>query len=158
MVVWGEILIFVGWLITFPLLPRRGLLKRFNELVAMLFAGFLTFSIISGLADYASQVGSRVEPAFELWSFTGYAAHVYTILALPTVIAATLAGMKLFIGAVSKFQWIEDEDREWWARFGAWILIIIAGWIALSAITLFGPPLLLEFPRMIGALGSVSGF
>lgn len=157
LVVWGEIIIFVAWLVTFPLLPRRGLGKRFNELIAMLFAGFLTFSIISGLADYAAQVGSRIEPAFELWSFTAYAAHVYTVLAVPTVIGATLAGMTLFIGAVSKYQWIEDEDREWWARFGAWILIIIVGWVALSAITLFGPPLLLEFPRLIGALGGVSG-
>jgi hypothetical protein len=157
LLVWGEIIIFVAWLTTFPLLPRRALGKRFNELVAMLFAGLLTFSIISGLADYAAQVGSRVEPAFELWSFTAYAAHVYTVLAVPTVIAATLLGMTLFIGAVSKYQWIEDEDREWWARFGAWILIVMVGWIVLSAVTLFGPPLLLEFPRLIGALGGVSG-
>jgi len=157
MVIWGESIIFVAWLISFPLLPRRGLVKRFNELIAMLFAGFLTFSIISGLADYAAQVGSRVEPAFQLWSFTAYAAHAYTILAVPTVIGATLAGMTLFIGAVSKFQWIEDEDREWWARFGAWILIVMVGWVVLSAITLFGPPLLLEFPRLIGAFGGVSG-
>ena len=157
LVIWGEVIIFFGWLLTFPLLPRRGLVKRINELIAMLFAGFLTFSLISGLADYASQVGSRIEPAFQLWSFTAYAAHVYTVLAVPTVIGATLAGMTLFIGAVSKFQWIEDEDREWWARFGAWILIISVGWMALSAITVFGPPLLLEFPRMIGALGGVSG-
>ena len=154
---WGELIILAGWLLCVPLLPRRGWVKRLNELVAMLFAGFLTWSIISGLADYASQVGSRTEPAFELWSFTAYASHVYTVLAVPAVIGATLAGMTLFIGAVSKFQWIEDEDREWWARFGAWILIVIVGWIVLSAITLFGPPLLLEFPRVIAALGGVSG-
>lgn len=157
LLVWGEIIILVAWLISVPLLPRRGWGKRFNELVAMLFAGFLTWSIISGLADFASQVGSRPEPAFKLWSFTAYPAHVYAVLAVPTVVAATLAGMTLFIGAVSKFQWIEDEDREWWARFGAWILIVMVGWVVLSAITLFGPPLLLEFPRLISALGGVSG-
>lgn len=154
---WGEAIIVVAWLASIPVLPRRSWGKRFRELVAMLFAGLLTWAIISGLAGYASQVGSQTEPAFTLWSFTAYPAHVYTVLAVPAVIGASLAGMTLFIGAVSKFQWIEDEDREWWARFGAWILIIMVGWMVLSAIAVFGPPLLLEFPHMVTALGGVSG-
>ncbi|HVY08183.1 MAG TPA: patatin-like phospholipase family protein [Burkholderiales bacterium] len=154
---WGEVIIVVAWLISILLLPKRGWGKRSNELLAMLFAGFLTWTIISGLAAYASEVGSQTQPAFKLWSFTAYPAHVYAVLAVPTIIGASLAGMTLFIGAVSKFQWIEDEDREWWARFGAWILIGMVGWIVLSAIAVFGPPLLLEFPHLVTALGGVSG-
>ena len=157
LLVWGEIIIVVGWLVSIVVLPKRGWDKRFRELAAMLFAGFLTWTIISGLAGYASQIGSQTAPAFTLWSFTAYPAHLYTVLAVPTVIGASLAGMTLFIGAVSKFQWIEDEDREWWARFGAWILIVMVGWIVLSSIAIFGPPLLLEFPHLIAAMGGVSG-
>lgn len=157
LLIWGELVILAAWLISFPLLPKRSWGKRLNELLAMLFAGFLTWSIISALAAYAAQVGSEPAPVFTLWSFTAYPAHVYAVLAVPTLIAATLAGMTLFIGTVSKFQWIEDEDREWWARFGAWILIVMFGWLSLSAIAIFGPPLLLEFPSMIGALGGISG-
>src|SRR5260221_8843988 len=59
--------------------------------------------------------------------------------------------------AVSKFAWIEDEDREWWARFGAWTLIFSVGWAVLSAIVILGPALLVESPRMGGTIGGTSG-
>jgi hypothetical protein len=157
LLIWGELIILASWIVSIPLLPRRGWGKRIKELVAMLFAGFITWSIIAMLAEFAAQVGSEPAPAFTLGGFTAYPAHVYTVVAVPVVIGAALAGMTLFIGAVSKFQWIEDEDREWWARFGAWTLIVMVGWLLLSTVAIFGPPLLLEFPRIISALGGISG-
>ena len=42
----------------------------------------------------------------------------------------------LFTGLAS---WVsEDEDREWWARSAAWILIMICGWVAINALVLWG--------------------
>jgi hypothetical protein len=42
----------------------------------------------------------------------------------------------LFTGLTS---WVtEDEDREWWGRSAAWILITILGWIVVNAIVLWG--------------------
>jgi hypothetical protein len=42
----------------------------------------------------------------------------------------------LFTGLTS---WVtEDEDREWWARSAAWILITIFGWIVVNVIVLWG--------------------
>jgi hypothetical protein len=32
-----------------------------------------------------------------------------------------------------------DEDREWWARAGAWVLITVVVWATLSALVLYGP-------------------
>ncbi|HEX8129756.1 MAG TPA: patatin-like phospholipase family protein, partial [Pyrinomonadaceae bacterium] len=34
-----------------------------------------------------------------------------------------------------------DEDREWWARAGAWLLIVAVVWAALNALVLYGPML-----------------
>ena len=42
----------------------------------------------------------------------------------------------LFTGLTS---WVsKDEDREWWGRSAAWILITIVGWIVVNAIGLWG--------------------
>ncbi len=46
-------------------------------------------------------------------------------------------------------RWESDDLREWWARICAWLLIYAAGWLALFAITLYGPMLanrLLHWP------------
>jgi hypothetical protein len=42
----------------------------------------------------------------------------------------------LFTGLASKVT--EDEDREWWGRSAAWILITIVGWIVFNVIVLWG--------------------
>ena len=42
----------------------------------------------------------------------------------------------LFTGLASKVT--EDEDREWWGRSAAWILITIFGWIVFNVIVLWG--------------------
>jgi hypothetical protein len=156
--IWGELIVFAGWLISVLLLPAKDWAKRLRELFVMLAAGLLTWAMVAGLANFTSQVGAAAhEQTIHLWSFAVYPIHLYAVFAVPTLILTVLAGMTLFIGAVSKAKWIEDEDREWWARFGSWVLIAILAWCALSAITIFGPPLLLEFPRALAAVGGVSG-
>ena len=42
----------------------------------------------------------------------------------------------LFTGLTSRVT--QDEDREWWGRSAAWILITILGWIVVTAIVLWG--------------------
>jgi hypothetical protein len=42
----------------------------------------------------------------------------------------------LFTGLASKVT--KDEDREWWGRSAAWILITIVGWIVFNVIVLWG--------------------
>jgi hypothetical protein len=155
--VWGEIIVLAAWIVSAVLLARRGWVKRSEELVAMLAAGGLTWFVVAHIAHYAVQTGISTEEAFRAWSFAIYPAHLYVVLAIPVVILAALAGMTFFIGIASTYAWIEDEDREWWARFGAWVLIGAVAWTALSADVIIGPALLLEFPRMVTAIGGVAG-
>ena len=57
---------------------------------------------------------------------------LYTCLALGVFLSAFLLAATLLVGLISR--WTEDEDREWWARGGSWMLLIGVVWIVLSAL------------------------
>src|SRR5688572_6573716 len=63
---------------------------------------------------------------------------LYSTIAVPIYLLLVFLALSLFVGLASK--WTEDEDREWWARFGAWILIAIVVWTLGSLLVLLGPP------------------
>ncbi len=157
LVLWGELIIVVAWISAHAMLPARDWGNRLNELIFMLLAGLLTWTLVANLADFAFQAGTSQTETSILGEYSVHRAHLYAVLAVPTAVLAILGGMTLFIGLVSKFKWIEDEDREWWGRFGAWVVIGTVAWSLLSAITIFGPPLLLQFPKLLTAVGGVSG-
>jgi rRNA maturation protein Nop10 len=76
--------------------------------------------------------------AFDLEPVPAPANHAITYVSFaPALILAVLLLVNfLFTGLTS---WVtEDEDREWWARSAAWILITIAGWVVVNAIVLWG--------------------
>ncbi len=64
-------------------------------------------------------------------------AHLYACLALPSVLLSVLLAGYLFEGAASRL--VEDAQREWTARYGAWILILALGWLVLTCLVLGGP-------------------
>ena len=123
----------------------------------MLLAGLLTWTLVWNLADFAFESGRSEASSSVFGDYILRPAHFYAVFAVPALVLAILAGMIVFIGLVSKLKWIEDGDREWWARFGSWVLIGIFVWTLLSAITVFGPPLLLQFPKLLAAIGGLSG-
>lgn len=162
LVVWGILIVFAAWLVSVAIVPRPDWKKRWGELGVMVIASLVAWLLIDSIAGYAGNIGVATRAAVALWPSSAhpvafYPAHLYTVLAVPTIAAAVLAGMTIFIGGVSKCKWIEDEDREWWGRFGAWVLVCIVAWSALSAIAILGPSLLLEFPRLIAAVGGTAG-
>jgi patatin-like phospholipase len=60
----------------------------------------------------------------------------YVCFAPALILAVLLLVNFLFTGLAS---WVtEDEDREWWGRSAAWLLITIIGWIVVNAIVLWG--------------------
>lgn len=77
---------------------------------------------------------------------------LYVCFSLPLLLGIFLVTAFLFVGSVSF--WTEDEDREWWSRSDAWILIVILGWAVISATVIFGP---LLFGKVLSAIGGVSG-
>ena len=61
----------------------------------------------------------------------------FICFAPPTVLIVVLIAGTIFAGLATF--WTDDEDREYWGRMGAWVLIASLGWAALGAIALFGP-------------------
>jgi len=90
--------------------------------------------------------------------------ELYASFATPAVLTAILLVLTLFILVTS---WIfgigklkvSDIDLwlEWCARSGAWIIIAIVSWAALSTLVLFGPCLIPRGWKYISAAGSISG-
>ncbi|MEO8042661.1 MAG: patatin-like phospholipase family protein, partial [Acidobacteriota bacterium] len=66
-----------------------------------------------------------------------YAWQIYLCLAIPLFFIIVLASATVFVGLSSGKA--TDEDREWLARFGAWVLIVAAVWALLNALVLLAP-------------------
>ncbi|HKP10819.1 MAG TPA: hypothetical protein VJZ91_01870, partial [Blastocatellia bacterium] len=80
---------------------------------------------------------------------------IYTCLAAPAFFLCFLLAATFFIGISSHRTEIDDEDREWWARAGAWMLIFMAVWLAFSTLIIFGPSVLQSVWTSV--IGGVSG-
>jgi len=63
--------------------------------------------------------------------------------AVPLFLFIFLITASIFIGLVSRKT--SDEDREWWARMGGWILIVILAWIMFAGLVLFGHRMLVQW-------------
>ncbi|HEX8459607.1 MAG TPA: patatin-like phospholipase family protein [Pyrinomonadaceae bacterium] len=85
--------------------------------------------------------------------------ELYASFAAPLFLCLFLLAVVLFVGITSHFT--DDEDREWWARFGAWVLIVSLLWSVASALVLFGPVGLMylgtKTQAILAALGGASG-
>ena len=98
----------------------------------------------------------------------------YVCFAPALLLAVLLLVNFLFTGLASRIT--ADEDREWWARSAAWIVITIFSWIAFNMIALWGaqaitptttgnrlqvflgePKVTGYFKAILGAFGGVTG-
>jgi hypothetical protein len=87
-----------------------------------------------------------------------HAVALYVCFAVPLFLLVFLLAATLFVGLSSKYT--SDADREWLARFGAWLLIASVAWSVTSALVIFGPVLLLvgTWRTMTTlSLGTISG-
>jgi len=78
----------------------------------------------------------------------------YACFAVPTFLVLLLLAGTAFVGVGSRF--MEDEDREWAARFGAWVLIVALCWAAASALVVLGPLWFAELKAWVASIGGVS--
>ncbi|MDO8141853.1 MAG: patatin-like phospholipase family protein, partial [Candidatus Brocadiales bacterium] len=87
-----------------------------------------------------------------------FAGH-YVCFAAPSFLGLFLITGVLLVGFLGRY--FEDKDLEWLARFGAWVLIAITIWSAVSSLVIFGPVGLLKLwekvPTLIASLGGISG-
>jgi len=115
----------------------------FWDLAAMVISG-----ILGGLLLSIVMLHTPLTAAFK------NSPKLFVCFAPPTVLVVFLIAATIFIGLATF--WTDDEDREYWARMGAWVLIATTGWAALGAIALFGPVALITpgFWQKAWALGA----
>src|SRR6266481_1458432 len=61
----------------------------------------------------------------------------YVTLGPPTLLLAVALPVVVFVGLTSRI--LEDEDREWLSRAGAWLLLVVLGWAAVCCLVLIAP-------------------
>jgi Patatin-like phospholipase len=66
--------------------------------------------------------------------------QLFVVVDLPIMLALLFLQIAVFIGLASRD--MSSEDREWWARAGAWILIVAVTWLVGSLVIIFGPILI----------------
>jgi hypothetical protein len=91
--------------------------------------------LLGGLLVWAA--ATRVTPAL----IGGPAGPpVYAWLAMPLFLVCFLLAGTAFVALDSRDA--TEQDREWEARAGAWVLIVVVSWVVVGFLTLFGPTLL----------------
>ena len=95
LVLWGELLVFAGWLLSSALIPGRNWKKRAVELGATFLAGLVTWGLIAFVAATMSEIEWTAETSIKLGTvgISLYPAHLFAILAIPVLMLAVLAGM-----------------------------------------------------------------
>ena len=63
---------------------------------------------------------------------------IYAWLAVPILLLSFLLALTLYVGLASKIT--TEDDREWWARWGAWLLIAVVAWIGAVGLVLYAKP------------------
>jgi hypothetical protein len=107
--------------------------------------------LLGALGGFALAVVDRHTPDIN----TPYVQRLYAWLALPAIFLLLFLLLGLLVGLTSRIT--NDEDREWWARAGAWTLIVACGWFVFSGIVLFAPAgFLLIKASLATALGAVT--
>ena len=89
--------------------------------------------------------------------------RLFTTFAMPLLLTSLGLAVTIFVGFTSRV--LEDDDREWLARAGAWGMLFVVAWIGLSAMTLLAPDLLFLLHSKLKlwadstfvATGSISG-
>ncbi|MFC5408184.1 patatin-like phospholipase family protein [Larkinella bovis] len=83
------------------------------------------------------------------YDWSTYRIALYTCLAVPGFLLSILLAGYFFEGLVSVFT--DDAEREWSARYSAWLLITSVGWLAVCSLILFSPILTGVVVESLGA-------
>jgi hypothetical protein len=138
---------------------------QLSDLIAAFFTGGS-----GGLLTWILLVSVFAGPASQRTVLTPGGA-LYACFAVPAYCLVFFWAAAVFVAVTSKrrgddwvreTQWtrrfaIDDEDREWLGRHGAWLMITAAAWLVASGLVVFGPGLLLASPKLLAACGGVSG-
>ncbi|HWT02180.1 MAG TPA: patatin-like phospholipase family protein [Pyrinomonadaceae bacterium] len=130
--IFGLALYGVGWVIYSIVLRHARLWEFVSILLTGAVGGLLLWIVATKMYPYPRAEGAA------FYNVPG--SMTYVIFAVPIYLGLFFLAITLFAGISSK--WTEDDDREWWARFGAWLLISIVACCVVSVLVLMGPTLL----------------
>ena len=164
-VLFGFLVTFSAWLVASLILGRLSLRggRGWRELISRDFVLLLAAGIVGGLLLWAATDKSNPFEGGIDWNCQALLspwqlkAELYACFAAPAFLLVFLLGATVYIGGTSKSRGVDDEDREWWARLGAWVLIAILGWIAFTLIVIIGPIALLIAPEWLAPFGGIAG-
>ncbi|HEX5705015.1 MAG TPA: patatin-like phospholipase family protein [Pyrinomonadaceae bacterium] len=126
------------------------LMIRSPKLIVSEFVGLLFNGIVGGLMLFVVSL-LFPEPAKEINRLL-----LYSTLAVPVYLLLVFLALSLFVGIASR--WTKDEDREWWARYGAWVLIALVVWIIGSFLVVMGPSVITDvWAKRVVPAGGVIG-
>jgi hypothetical protein len=124
------------------------LIIKFRRAEPDIWAGFAAFltSLIGGILLWL--VSSQLFPHLWIWFFETigdgrkerYFFQLYLSLSVPVFLIVVLISASVFIGFTSRTA--TDEDREWLARYGAWVLIVGGVWFGLNMLVMIGPSII----------------
>ena len=165
----GLVFTLVAWAIACFILWRLPQTpKEFLELISLFLAGLaggLVFWLMSQHAignpvigyDNIKETGNPFPWTTLTTSLLQWKTEWYVCIGVPFFLLVFLLGTSIYVGLSSTSKRINDEDREWWARFSGWGIILIIAWVVSCALVIFGPIALLSFPKLLASLGGVSG-
>lgn len=137
-----ESLIIGPWLVVCVFKLWSKARKRFSRsrLVTIVVIATLLIAVAQLLTAYLLRVAIR-------YYFSGPTTDnfFYPTFAVPLLLVLMCVGGTLIGGFTSRVS--NDDDQEWWARTGGWVLIVAVSWSVVCALVLYGP-------LMILALGS----
>ncbi len=119
-----------GWMLALG----RYALATVLILIAFALTGFVTWYVVT----HQLPTPLNLQASF---------ARTYASLAVPVLLVLLTVGGTLISGLTSRFT--DVDDQEWWARSGAWILIVVVGWSVFHLIVLFGPALFVEMQTQL---------
>ncbi|HYP25641.1 MAG TPA: hypothetical protein VE262_02895 [Blastocatellia bacterium] len=176
----GLVIHFIGWLVSTLILRRFRIPELLAVFVTGPVGGVITWLVIQGAFSKPVQLPVQVrsefsylEDALTINPTTG----LYASFAIPLFMVSMFIAVTFFVGLTSRRQWdsitrrgraggraapsgsvtLEDEDREWLARYSAWTLIVAIIWAAGSLLVIFGPLAIYESPKLVASVGGASG-
>lgn len=107
-------------------------------LVASFLGGLLLWVVSQRMLSYA--LGWLARDVLGEERSARYIWEIYQTFSVPLFLLIVLIAATAFVGFTSRTA--TDEDREWLARYGGWVLIVCGVWVVLNGLVLFGPSFL----------------
>lgn len=164
-VAFGALLHLSAWILYARLLPDWP--HRLRELFVVLVTGAL-----GGVFLWLLLIPANMLKIYEAGNLPSDRPEIFACLDGPLLMMVFFFMGVLSIGIGSHS--IDDEDREWWARAGAWVLLAIVFWALFNLLVIYGPQLLIyalkgfeqrdwgslqnKLTNLVVLLGLVSGF